>query len=413
MQRALTITAKEPIVASGSLERGKFICPDCKDEVYLRRRANWTDHFCHKPNTKCSTRLAIATESDEHKLGKQFLAEKLTEQFKDDPTVEIVVEKFITLKSGSSREIDVAVIKDSKPVLAYECQLSPILIDGKHGLAERTMDYRQEGIEVVWWFGIESLTETVKEWCENSGKGYWLRLERAELSLEGYIMDSTEDLMESFLAKSGLRQVSHELMTIGQRDMQRGLDLVLKAIPFSTIKTCVEDTVKDYFEDDQFELAGELCLALRYYEKLLDPDSLARPKEDTELSDWFRYRSMIVYVLKDDVENKGLSFLKLSRKIQDTFLLKESDYLKVSTYAKESKSSRGCSFVCWRYFLLLQDALNELVDNGVLLTRTGFEENEKFEVAYSLGIQGHQLLKSINNDLSKLAFRERVTQEVF
>lgn len=167
---AIANSTKEVVVAKGANGRDEFSCPDCQQPVYPRHRAKWTDHFVHKPNSACKTKLVVSLESDEHKLGKQLIVEWLKNN--RDSSVEIVTEKIVRTADGQCRKIDVAVIKNGRIVEAHECQLSPICVNTERdGLLDRTVDYHRLGISVTWWLGREADSLTILEFFETIRPG--------------------------------------------------------------------------------------------------------------------------------------------------------------------------------------------------------------------------------------------------
>jgi hypothetical protein len=191
----------------------------------------WTDHFCHKPNSLCTTKIATNPESLQHEIGKVLLKERLSQA---RPDLEVRIERSLL---GNSRRADVAGFRDGKIVVVHECQVSPILVRGKTGLEQRTRDYLDAGISVTWWFGEKALTATIRPWCETFfGEGTWEVIEHPQVRLEGYLpKQQAKKVMNNFLGNAIVDCVGdkldglfkEELMeAISQGDTNTGLKIM-------------------------------------------------------------------------------------------------------------------------------------------------------------------------------------------
>ncbi|MEO0396229.1 MAG: competence protein CoiA family protein [Cyanobacteria bacterium P01_A01_bin.137] len=104
-------------------------------------------------------------ESPEHRSGKLFVAEN-AQNISEDFSPDLVRFEYRVMMPSREkyRIIDVAFVNPSGQISAHEVQLAFITPEE---LTERTLDYWEAGINVIWWLGKEAKTtrniETYKE----------------------------------------------------------------------------------------------------------------------------------------------------------------------------------------------------------------------------------------------------------
>jgi len=351
MQEAILSDTRESVVASAIATQKGFICPDCQQAVYLRRRASWSDHFCHKPNSNCHTRLAFSPETEDHKIGKNLIALKLAEILKN-PGLEFVIEKLIKKRKGGHRIIDVAVIQEKTVLLAAECQLSPITIEGKSGLRERSEDYKKESIQPIWWFGENSLTKTVEAWCEQFfGGGAWVEISSTTINLKGYIPSQMSMNPNVVTSRIGQNVSSPFLAKYAA---------LFECIPLTVIRQHVENTIASQLNEGHFILAANMCQTLGAY--VQDRRDL---KIATNEKDYARFELMILAVLSETKD--PLDTAEITKQIIHRFQLEESDYDSVWGFDFNADiSGVNSSTVGWKWLSLVEQVLSELLQSGII-----------------------------------------------
>jgi hypothetical protein len=352
MQEAILSATKESVVASAIATQKGFVCPDCQQHVYLRRRESWSDHFCHKPNSNCSTRLVFSPETEAHKIGKNLIALKMTELLKN-PDLEFVVEKQIKKRRGGYRIIDVAVIQEGAVILAAECQLSPIIVEGKNGLKERSEDYKKEGIQPIWWFGENSLTKTVEAWCRNFfGAGSWVEITSTTVKLKGYIPDQMLDTNLSDITVQTGRKLNQLFLN--------KYAMLFECIPLTVIREHVENAIANQLDEGHFALAANMCQALGDYVQ-----NREKLKITTSEKDYVRFELMILSILVETEE--PLDTAEISRRIINEFHLKESDYHPVWGFDFNADISGSDSLtVGWKWLSLVKQVLSKLFECKII-----------------------------------------------
>ena len=125
--------------------------PDCDEPVFvvsssLKSRL----HFRHRKPVQ--TAYATHPESMEHRLGKLEIAKF----FKDEMDRHSYGGRIVFEYPIESRKriADVAVIYENGRIQIGECQLAPITPES---IYERTADYCEQGMDVVWFLGKEAL----------------------------------------------------------------------------------------------------------------------------------------------------------------------------------------------------------------------------------------------------------------
>lgn len=95
-------------------------------------------------------------ESPEHRSGKLFVAETAQEISTDFLPDLVRFEHRVMISSREKyRIIDVAFVHPSGVIFAHEVQLASITPEE---LTERTLDYWEAGISVIWWLGKKAKT---------------------------------------------------------------------------------------------------------------------------------------------------------------------------------------------------------------------------------------------------------------
>ena len=112
-----------------------FSCPECGDEVILKKCINKVDHFAHKPPTSCEFGQG---ESEKHRACKLEIYERL---LKEPSVTGCEIEKYF-----ESVRPDIFCYIRGIPV-AIEVQISTLHIDQ---IIYRTIEYGRKGIYVLW-----------------------------------------------------------------------------------------------------------------------------------------------------------------------------------------------------------------------------------------------------------------------
>jgi competence protein CoiA len=136
-------------------------CPFCDGEVYPRDRQGFVLHFAHNKGG-CSTQLGHHPESREHLRGKAYLAQLLKLALSGYSSAPVFLEYPLPEAGQHGRIADVAAVFPSGYILAYECQLASISVEE---IQQRTIDYANAGVDVVWWLGGRANTPIIRDWC--------------------------------------------------------------------------------------------------------------------------------------------------------------------------------------------------------------------------------------------------------
>ncbi|GFZ93336.1 competence protein CoiA family protein [Okeania sp. KiyG1] len=101
-------------------------------------------------------------ESWEHIEGKFYVAEYCLKCASDGLKPDCIqFEHLVKMPSGKYRIIDVAIVMAYGDIFAHEIQLASITPEQ---LEARSEDYRNIGIDVVWWLGKSANTQANREW---------------------------------------------------------------------------------------------------------------------------------------------------------------------------------------------------------------------------------------------------------
>lgn len=151
------------------LVRDELECHLCGGDLIIKAGLVRMKHFAHKPNSPCSCDYARQPESYEHLFFKQLLAFELGNEFKEylgvKPQLEYPIHEV-------KRIADIVFEFPNGWLVAHEIQLSPITTED---LENRTNDYRNAGVDVIWWLGNRADTELNRKWLfEHNGECYSL-----------------------------------------------------------------------------------------------------------------------------------------------------------------------------------------------------------------------------------------------
>lgn len=136
MLSATRIIDKEKVYAWLEEKNKKpFSCPECEDEVILRKGVVKIHHFAHKPPFSCSYGQG---ESEEHRRCKYEIYNRL---LKEDSVTGCEIEKNL-----NTIRPDIFCYVRNTPV-AIEVQLSVLTLDQ---IIYRTIEYKRKGIFVLW-----------------------------------------------------------------------------------------------------------------------------------------------------------------------------------------------------------------------------------------------------------------------
>ncbi|USS87240.1 hypothetical protein M3M39_03725 [Fructilactobacillus hinvesii] len=130
---AMTTTQKR-IKALRAQRKQHYFCPNCHEQVQLRRGAHKIAHFAHQPNSDCHIG---EPETTEHLAGKLFLEQQWQTTSKAQLEVYLPAIK---------QRPDVLV--DQKLVLEFQC--SPLTVKR---LSERVSGYQRVGLHSEWLLG--------------------------------------------------------------------------------------------------------------------------------------------------------------------------------------------------------------------------------------------------------------------
>lgn len=151
------------------LKIDEIACHLCDGELFIKSGLVRIKHFAHKPNAPCKCDYVSHPESYEHLFFKELIARRLGEEFEEY----LNVKPFLEYPVPEVRRIaDIVFEFPNGWLVAHEIQLATITIDE---LENRTNDYRNAGIDVIWWLGKSANTESNRKWLiENFGECYTL-----------------------------------------------------------------------------------------------------------------------------------------------------------------------------------------------------------------------------------------------
>uniref|UniRef100_UPI000686AE44 competence protein CoiA n=1 Tax=Desulforegula conservatrix TaxID=153026 RepID=UPI000686AE44 len=156
-----------------------FECQLCKTQMFLRKSSKGSFHFFHKRS--CSCDYQYHPESPEHLAGKSFVANYILPKLNKYAFFNHLFEEPLHLVK---RIADIVIKFPMGWWIAHEIQLSPITPDE---LEKRTIDYLDDGVDVMWWFGKSADTESNRIWAINKyGFSLCLFFEDEEVFSYGY-----------------------------------------------------------------------------------------------------------------------------------------------------------------------------------------------------------------------------------
>ena len=135
----------------------KYSCPNCSEQVTLKKGRLVIHHFAHQPGAHCSW---ASGETREHMHAKRHLAEGLEQR-----GVQVEIEKCVLSLAGDGRA-DLLLTNGAGNSDAIEIQHTPIDYEG---IERRTKAYVAANIPVAW---VGILTEHMKGEMARRGKGY-------------------------------------------------------------------------------------------------------------------------------------------------------------------------------------------------------------------------------------------------
>ncbi len=139
------------------LKSGEFVCQLCETPMIIKAGMVIRAHFAHYAT--CKTEYRSHPESPEHRAAKIFLREKLPTAYAEYKIAKLEYEVPIP---EVRRVVDLLATFPSGHKVAHEVQLASITTEE---LEERTRDYEQAGIDVIWWLGRSANTPANRNWC--------------------------------------------------------------------------------------------------------------------------------------------------------------------------------------------------------------------------------------------------------
>jgi len=141
------------------LRSGDCICQLCKKPLIVKAGMINRPHFSHYSESECDTDYKYHPESADHREAKLKLIEYLKNTHKGYTNAKF--EKEVAIPE-IKRVADILVTFPMGWREANEIQLSNISVQE---FQERTYDYYNAGIDVVWWLGKNADSEGNRNWC--------------------------------------------------------------------------------------------------------------------------------------------------------------------------------------------------------------------------------------------------------
>lgn len=144
--------------------RGEVVCPHCGGEMVLvgGLHSNRIVHFRHVK--ACTSLMESHPESLRHIIGKAHLKGLLAARLSQQKIkADVHIEYPLPYVGKSGRIADVAAMLPDMSLVVYECQLAPISVES---LEQRSDDYENNGIEIVWFFGEKANTADIAQWSK-------------------------------------------------------------------------------------------------------------------------------------------------------------------------------------------------------------------------------------------------------
>ena len=138
------------------LDAVHFECRFCKIPMFLRRSPRGTFHFFHQRS--CTSDYQHHPETPEHLAGKSFVAKVYLPKLNEYASFNHLFEEPL---HAVRRIADIIIKFPMGWWVAHEIQLSSITPEA---LEERTNDYLNDGVDVIWWLGKSAHTEINRKW---------------------------------------------------------------------------------------------------------------------------------------------------------------------------------------------------------------------------------------------------------
>lgn len=146
------------------LQADQLLCQICEERMIVRQGFIIRPHFAHM--RACPMPYASHPESPEHLLGKERMSQWLRQQ----PALAGTTVELEVPIHARKRIADMLVTFPQGHKLAVEIQLAAITTET---LQQRTEDYLNDGIDVIWVFGREALRSPANlAWCTRTLGGY-------------------------------------------------------------------------------------------------------------------------------------------------------------------------------------------------------------------------------------------------
>jgi len=139
------------------LIKGDLLCPFCKSTMIINDGLIRRAYFSHKGACPLDD-YARHPESLEHLYLKKYIADTVGKEFESYVNS---VAHFEYIIEEAKRIADIVFEFPNGWLIAHEIQLSAITTGE---LQQRTEDYRNAGVDVIWWLGKSADTETNREW---------------------------------------------------------------------------------------------------------------------------------------------------------------------------------------------------------------------------------------------------------
>lgn len=132
--------------------KGRYVCPECRDEVYIRggEFSSVARHFAHYPESTCRQASLSSGESAIHMGTKAYLFNRLSQR---GDVSEIEMERTI-----GNRRADLWVRTVDGVERVFEVQASSQTMSA---FSERERDYKRCGIDQVTWIVGDWMTNSV------------------------------------------------------------------------------------------------------------------------------------------------------------------------------------------------------------------------------------------------------------
>ena len=148
------------------LKQDEMVCQLCTGAMIIKAGMIKQHHFAHKHI--CTSDFESHPESEEHLFFKKILSEQLGEHIseytKAKPQLEYPIKEV-------KRVADIVFAFPNGWLVAHEIQLASIT---NEELEKRTNDYREAGVDVIWWLGNNANTPANREWSRKYLGGCFL-----------------------------------------------------------------------------------------------------------------------------------------------------------------------------------------------------------------------------------------------